>query len=82
MSRGENMGGASKGISICSTLILMIISLQIWIRLTNTLEYQTEQFFGQLFAFLQGSSTINEPAMVMIIIVILGVISIIGAAKG
>jgi hypothetical protein len=76
------MGGASKGVSICSTLILMILTLQIWTRLTNILEYQTQQLLGQFFAFLQGSSTLNEPTLVTIIIIILGVVSIIGAAKG
>lgn len=76
------MGGASKGASICSTLILMILSIQIWMRYINTLEYQAQQFLGQLFAFLQGSPLMDETMLVMYIIIILGIVAILGAARG
>ncbi len=76
------MGGASKGASICSTIILMILSIQIWMRFTQTLEYQAQQLLGQLFAFLQGATALNEQMLVMIIIIILGIVAILGAARG
>jgi hypothetical protein len=76
------MGGASKGASICATLILMIMSLQIWNRLVNTAEYQLQQLFGNIFAFLQGSTPLDEPMLITIIIIVLGVVAIIGAARG
>lgn len=76
------MGGASKGVSIITTLILVILSLQIWNRLVNTAEYQIEQLFGNIFAFLQGTTPLDEPMLMTIIIIVLGVISIIGAARG
>lgn len=76
------MGGASKGVSICSTLILMLLSIQIWTRYINTLEYQTQQLLGQMFAFLQGSQFMDETMLVMYIIIILGVVAIVGAARG
>ena len=71
------MGGASKAISAISTLVLMLLSLMILNRYVNTTEYQLQQLWGQLF----GGST-NEPTMMMLLIVVLGVISIAGAVKG
>jgi len=71
------MGGASKAASAISTLVLMLLSLTILNRYVNTAEYQLQQFLGQLL----GDST-NEPTMLMMLIVILGVVSIAGAVKG
>ena len=76
------MGGASKGASICSTLILMFLSIQIWTQYTRTLEYQTEQFFQQIFSFFTGATNINEATLVMFVIIILGIVAILGAARG
>ena len=71
------MGGVSKAASAISTLVLMLLSLMILNRLVNTVDYQLHQLLGQLF----GGST-NEPTMLMMLIVILGVVSIAGAVKG
>lgn len=71
------MGGVSKAVSAISTLVLMLLSLMILNRYVNTTEYQLQQLLGQLF----GGST-NEPTMLMMLIVVLGVVSIAGAVKG